>query len=392
MNIDYNKIYTDNSGKEYQIIKDLGNIYYSKNYHSHRVIIKYIESGYENEVEYKSAIKGSVKDNSKSEIQFNKIYSSNNYGDYVILEDLGIIGKQRKLKIRFIDTDYETIINANAALTGAVRDKTITGKYNYVPAIIGTVYTSNAYGDYEIIDDIGMINNKHMVRVKFKNTNYEYNVSKYNAENGIVKDPYCITVYGVGYLGEYDGYYADILYPTWNNMLSRCYNINNPAYCNYGGIGIRVSNEWLCFATFAYDAQNLQGFELKLANRDMYELDKDYLQKNVPHNQKIYSKSTCIWISKYDNTYEKVSRNRNEYIGVRCNEYGTFNVRATINGITHHLDTFSDPIVAANVYNNFIRKYSKADKCIVLNDVPYVDPADFIKYNTNPKEMCKIIN
>lgn len=34
------------------------------------------------------------------------------------------------------------------------------------------------------------------------------------------------------------------LYRIWGNMISRCTDENNPAYCNYGGRGITVSDEW----------------------------------------------------------------------------------------------------------------------------------------------------
>lgn len=43
------------------------------------------------------------------------------------------------------------------------------------------------------------------------------------------------------------------LFPTWNNMMRRCYDKNNHAYANYGGRGIRVCKRWHNPAAFIED-------------------------------------------------------------------------------------------------------------------------------------------
>jgi hypothetical protein len=42
-------------------------------------------------------------------------------------------------------------------------------------------------------------------------------------------------------------------YRIWGNILQRCLNKNNPAYKNYGGRGIYVSEEWMTFENFYRD-------------------------------------------------------------------------------------------------------------------------------------------
>jgi hypothetical protein len=39
----------------------------------------------------------------------------------------------------------------------------------------------------------------------------------------------------------------------WANMLQRCLNPNHPGYDNYGGRGITVCEDWLCFENFYAD-------------------------------------------------------------------------------------------------------------------------------------------
>lgn len=39
-------------------------------------------------------------------------------------------------------------------------------------------------------------------------------------------------------------------YPTWKNMMHRCYNAKNPFFKDYGGRGIKVCAGWQLTATF----------------------------------------------------------------------------------------------------------------------------------------------
>lgn len=46
------------------------------------------------------------------------------------------------------------------------------------------------------------------------------------------------------------------IYRTWCNMKDRCLNSHSQQYCNYGGRGIRVCDEWLEFKNFYRDMGN----------------------------------------------------------------------------------------------------------------------------------------
>jgi hypothetical protein len=43
------------------------------------------------------------------------------------------------------------------------------------------------------------------------------------------------------------------IYTRWCGMLTRCYNLKNPGYKNYGGRGIKVCERWLKFENFLAD-------------------------------------------------------------------------------------------------------------------------------------------
>jgi len=371
--------YIDNRGLEYKIIEDLGVTYYSDNYHSHKVKIKYTESGYESIVELKSALNGSVKDNSNNIIDYNKIYNSLS-GDYKIIEDLGTKNKQRYVRIKYINSGNEYIVRSYDAFKGNVRDN----KIHIINNINSDKIYNSKYGEYKIINKLP--NNRCII--KFINSGFEKNVKFSNAKNGIVKDPYFPNIFGIACIGNYNGEYKSLLYSIWHNMISRCYNINDSAYYRYGAIGVTVDNKWLCFENFANDVQDIQNWDEKIKFPNEYELDKDLLQQNIPLNRRIYSKNTCIWINKYLNSnLSKININDTHIYGVRQIGINSYSARYS----DTYLGTFSNEIAAANAYNHFKNKIEGENSNILLNKVPYMSPDEFIKYNNNPKIMCKII-
>ena len=106
-------------------------------------------------------------------------------------------------------------------------------------------------------------------------------------------------VYNIGYINnikitkEIRPYYR-----RWYNMISRCYNPKSINYKKYGGKGVIVAEDWLCFDNFYRDIKILDGWdEYKFLNGEIH-LDKD---KKVKDN-KIYSKEYCQWLSKEENS------------------------------------------------------------------------------------------
>lgn len=254
----------------------------------------------------------------------------------------------------------------------------------------GEIYHSNNYGDFIVIDY--QDNDKYII--KFIVTGSTAIASSEAIYHGRVKDKFLPNVAGVGFIGDFPGKISDpsiiIFYRPWNDMIHRCYDPTDKDYARYGAIGVSVDYRWHNFNNFFEDAKLLPGYENKLMYPSMYCLDKDYLQYNIPKEQRIYSKNTCIWISKYDNIILMNRENSNsEYYGVtkHNNKY--------ISRYSHMIiGKFLNPIAAANAYNYYYRTHcmnNPLHTIHILNEVQYMPPNEFIKYNTNPKEMCKII-
>ena len=130
----------------------------------------------------------------------------------------------------------------------------------------------------------------------------------------------------------------------------------------------------------------------------LYQLDKDYLQLNIPMNERIYSPNTCIFLHFKDNInirYIEEKMNNpalSKYFGVTPSKpLGTFTVHLIVNNNYIYRGTYDDEIVAANVYNYWYEYYHNYELIPLLNNVPYVPMEEWILHNRNPKTMCEII-
>ena len=144
---------------------------------------------------------------------------------------------------------------------------------------VNEIYSSNHSGDFIVLKPMGTMNKNMTYLVRFLKTGYE-TITRYDSIlNGTVKDPYFPRIYGVGYFGE-PSEQNKAMYYRWRCMLSRCYNPNNKRYKQYGGIGVRVCDRWLCYATYLNDIKTLPGYDDMIRNPQIqYCLDKDMLQK-----------------------------------------------------------------------------------------------------------------
>ena len=265
------------------------------------------------------------------EIDYSKIYESKNYGKYVILEESEPRQSGEKIKrvvkIRFILTGTETVIDLLAAIRGVAVDP-------YYPTVAG---------------GIGCL-------------------GKYN------KDLHSKQIYDI-----------------WFHMLGRCYNKSDYAYPYYGERGVHVCSRWFCYEYFLEDAQYLPGYDEYIEsinnNGPRYQLDKDGGQYGIEN--KIYSPETCRFVPAVTNMAYMARDNKNkrssQYYGVhKLEENGHYQSSVNINGKKHFLGTFKDEIDAAIAYNNEVLMYSDA-RCHNLNEFIIA------KVVENKKEENKII-
>ncbi len=180
-------------------------------------------------------------------------------------------------------------------------------------------------------------------------------------KNGLIKNPYFPSVYGVGYIGVGEFKTCDEngkntkCYWTWKNMMKRCYDHKyhekKPTY-----IGCSVCESWKNFQNFAkWFYENYYEF----GNDKRMELDKDILNKG----NKVYSPETCIFTPNFINAlFTKRDNERGKYpIGVYKHKHKhTFKFKAMFSKGTGKpicLGSYDTPRLAFLVYKQAKEEY-----------------------------------
>ena len=279
------------------ILKDLG--FYKKCYF---VWIRFEYTGYECEERLKNILNGYAYDPGYFMYTVkDKIFHSNNYGDFKIIADIGRDKHHfRIVRVRFIATGYEYDVRYDAVQEGTVKDPTY-----FMYTVKDKIFHSNNYGDFKIIENLGFTKDKkhRVLRIKFLNTGAEAIVKYDDIVNGEVKDPTYNTKYHARQIiGPIQMQNIEKqLNIIWRGMMSRCYNNNSPNYKSYGAKGVTVAPEWHDFNIFERDVINIPGWVNKFNDPVNYNLDKDLLQYFLPHSMRVYSKDTCIWLNRMIN-------------------------------------------------------------------------------------------
>lgn len=267
--------------------------------------------------------------------------------------------------------------------------------------IIGKTFMSNNCGEVEVIAKCeycpenvvkikpGVDNQRFFVR--FKDTGCIIDASYGAIRHGRIRDYMKPKIAGVGFVGSdiviTDEFIIDF-YKPWNDMLNRCYNESDGDYKYYGALGIRVDPRWFNFTNFLFDAMFLPNFEKRMAFPQIYQLDKDYLQINLPKGQRVYSRDTCMWLSKYDNTIIMTREQEcsSGYFGVL---YVNSCWETRIDGGTY--GRFTTPEAAANLFNYLRPKLLHFfNDVMIYNDVPYIPYEELPKYCVGSTTIRKL--
>jgi len=252
-------------------------------------------------------------------IDYDEIHYNKKHEPYKIIEDLGNEFKQyenssvyrRIVRIRFLNTGYETVVTLQNALNGIAVDNS-----NFI-AIYGEKYLQLE-----------------------------------------------------GKLNPLDRRILKLLY----NIVSRCHNPNYEGYERYGAKGVKVCDEWRFNPEqFISDFKTLPGYSdwlnaYNLGDPSNFHIDKDMLQQDIPLDQKVYSKATCCIIPNQLNTRIKKNENKtSEYIGVykKSDDVNSWTARIIHNAIDYRLGTYSNEIAAASVFNYVARQLPNT----ILNDL-----------------------
>lgn len=170
------------------------------------------------------------------------------------------------------------------------------------------------------------------------------------------------------------------IYRTWIAMLSRCRDLNNNNYHNYGGRGITVCERWYKFENFYEDMGDLPFYEAQIDRID---------------NEKGYYKENCRWVTCKENSRNRRSTKRHkthdgnlvqaellDKIGWNKNQFRWFKKRY---GITWILEGFKNGTLPERT--NF--EINRED--IVGHHFEYWEVLKFVNYTkkTGHVYLCK---
>ena len=218
---------------------------------------------------------------------------------------------------------------------------------------VGKVCKSLNSGDFKILK----YNDSRNVEILFLKTGYETLVRLDHIKSGKVKDPYSLSVCGVGIVGtkyKISEYGRDTKeYVLWKSMLVRCYSTalkkRYPTYeyCT-------VSENFKHYEYF-YEWCNKQiGFD-----NEGWHLDKDLLIKG----NKVYSESTCVFLpAEINSLLVKSDKIRGKHpIGVSWNKRDEVFVAKVkkSKGKSKHLGYFNTELEAFNAYKQAKESFVK---------------------------------
>lgn len=274
----------------------------------------------------------------------------------------------------------------------------IKGEYrSMTKLLVGRTFTSNNYGDFKVIRNMKCAYGtpdelkRKYYEIEFINTGYKSYVPYHTISDRSTRDFYVPKIANVGFIGDlpYGAMITDKeylpYYKAWNDMMHRCYNPTDRDYPLYGALGISVEERWYNFSVFWEDVKHIPNYDMKVQYLDLYQLDKDYLQRKIPKNKRVYSRNTCMWLSKIDNMFMMgMDNNKFGYCGVVC-----YKNRYYAQYHSNFIGQFSIPEAAANLIN-YLHLATHDNKHIhVLNDVEVIPFDDLEKYFIGTKSNYK---
>jgi hypothetical protein len=222
-------------------------------------------------------------------------------------------------------------------------------KFNKLVA--GQVYTMNDGSKLKVLQ---VLSGKEVLAEFQDEYKHIISVDAHRIVNGLIKNPYYKSVYGVGFtgVGEYSSSVKGkhtLAYSRWKGMLERCYSEKfkkgHPSYKD-----CVVAEDW-------HNFQNFAGWFYSQRFSDVYELDKDLLFKG----NKLYSANTCCFLPKEINSaLVRSICDPDNTIGIKITSSGKYSAEYRDDSGKKYLGSFSTEMEAFQNYAAARKSYIKS--------------------------------
>lgn len=249
---------------------------------------------------------------SKQKYKIGEVYEGSKGKLFEILDLIEING-ERKAKVRFLDSGYETVVFITNIRTKSVADRSTYDWTNlkYKPS---SIITSNNGVTGKILDlerrtqANGRIRN--YITVEILDTGFILQCTSDNFKRDKFKDLLKPTILGYGKLGYIDSIVEEnkcLLseikeYDLWTGIINRACCEHTEKNLSYNNV--TLDERWLRFDYFYEDVKEIPNyimwktFQQDYPNvKNIFEFDKDILSKE----NKVYSKETCMFLPKFIN-------------------------------------------------------------------------------------------
>lgn len=159
-------------------------------------------------------------------------------------------------------------------------------------------------------------------------------VGGYNLRTGITKSCGCLKLTALRTHGMSDTRF----YHIWESMIQRCENPNNPGYKEYGGKGIKVSDNWKDFINFKEDMLASYEDHVRVNGESETTIDR-------VNGAEGYSKGNCRWATKSLQNFNRIPATfiEGKVMGVnQVKTTGKWYAGITVNHKYNYLGTFED--------------------------------------------------
>lgn len=178
-----------------------------------------------------------------------------------------------------------------------------------------------------------------------------------SVDNGMCHSCGCLIKKVSSNINKKHGMTKSRIYSIWGGIKTRCYNKKWRKYCDWGGRGIKMCDDWRDNYMLFYEWAISSGY-------------RDDLSINRIDNNGNYCPQNCNWVDDFEQSINRriKATNTSGYNGVSYNKQTSkWIVSITHRGERRYLGLFSSAELGAEAYNNWVIEHGTKHPLNIIN-------------------------